>query len=165
MRKAGFFKGGRFMAKGLIHGESGDTLQMESAFLIKLLSRFSRFELFYLVRWKRAFPLVFRAALAALVCHAESTVLTEKAAIWRTMGSVPDTARWLWGPLCPVTGLFPEASSAGTRLVASVQPCAEVRTPHRPKPGEQAAAGVTLLCGGPLFAMGSLHRKLRLVSR
>lgn len=89
------------MAKGLIHGESGDTLQMESAFLIKLLSRFSRFELFYLVRWKRAFPLVFRAALAALVCDAESTVLPEKAAIWRTMESVPDTARWLWGTPLP----------------------------------------------------------------
>lgn len=36
------------MAKGLIHGENRDTLQMESVFLIKLLSRFSQFELFHL---------------------------------------------------------------------------------------------------------------------
>lgn len=64
MRKAGFFKGGRFMAKGLIHEENRDTLQMESVFLIKLLSRFSRFELFHLARWEGAFPLVFRAAAA-----------------------------------------------------------------------------------------------------
>jgi len=34
------------MAKGLIHGESGDLLQMEAVFLIKLLSRFPRSELF-----------------------------------------------------------------------------------------------------------------------
>lgn len=46
MRKAGFFKGGRFMAKGLIHGESGDQLQTEAVFLIKLLSRFPRSGLF-----------------------------------------------------------------------------------------------------------------------
>lgn len=88
MRKAGFFKGGRFMAKGLIHGENEDMLQMESVFLIKLLSRFSRFELFHLVRWKRAFPLVFRAALAALVCDAESTVLAEKIVIKKKKYSI-----------------------------------------------------------------------------
>jgi len=55
VRKAGFFKGGRFMAKGLIHGENGDTLQMESVFLIKLLSRFSRFELFHFVLGEERF--------------------------------------------------------------------------------------------------------------
>lgn len=65
------------MAKGLIHGENGDMLQMETVFLIKLLSRFSWFELFHLAQWKRAFPLVLRAAL---VCKAESTVLAGK--IW-----------------------------------------------------------------------------------
>lgn len=88
MRKAGFFKGGRFMAKGLIHGENGDMLQMESVFLIKLLSRFSWFELFHLVRWKRAFPSVFRAAVAALVCDAGSTVLAEKIVIIRRRDTV-----------------------------------------------------------------------------
>lgn len=75
MRKAGFFKGGRFMAKGLIHGEKGDALQMEPVFLIKLLSRFSRFELFHLAPRNRAFPGACRAALAALVCDARSSVL------------------------------------------------------------------------------------------
>lgn len=97
MRKAGFFKGGRFMAKGLIHGENGDTLQMESVFLIKLLSRFSRFELFHLVRWKRAFPSVLRAALAALARGAESTVLAGKIVIIRRRNtiSVPKATRRL----------------------------------------------------------------------
>lgn len=95
MRKAGFFKGGRFMAKGLIHGENGDMLQMESVFLIKLLSRFSWFELFHLVQWKRAFPLLFRPALAAFTC-AESTVLAEKVIIiTRKMVSVLKITCWL----------------------------------------------------------------------
>lgn len=62
------------MAKGLIHGENGDMLQMESVFLIKVLSRFSRFELFHLVRWKGAFPSALRAALA---CGTASAVLAE----------------------------------------------------------------------------------------
>lgn len=88
MRKAGFFKGGRFMAKGLTRGEKGDTLQMESVFLIKLLSRFSWFELFHLVQWKRAFPLAPGAALAALVRDAESSVLAEEVVIARRRNAV-----------------------------------------------------------------------------
>lgn len=79
---------------------------MESVFLIKLLSRFSWFELFHLVRWKRAFPLVSGAALAALVRGAESTVLAEGTGIIRSRNavSVPRPARLLGGSLCPATG-------------------------------------------------------------
>lgn len=81
------------MAKGLIHGENGDMLQMESVFLIKVLSRFSWFELFHLVRWKGAFPSAFRAALAALVCDTASTVLAERMEIRRRNAvSVPKSA-------------------------------------------------------------------------
>ena len=170
------------MAKGLIHGENGDTLQMESVFLIKLLSRFSWFELFHLVRWERAFPLVFRAALAALVCDAESTVLAEKIVITRRRNtvSVPKIACRLCRIPLPCDrrrhrAVFQRRASQ-VPVCSLYGPELEVRSPYGPelKPGGTGPApawgggccrrypGVQ----GATFCPGaSLHRKVPLVSQ
>lgn len=129
------------MAKGLIHGENGDMLQMESVFLIKVLSRFSPFELFHLVRWKGAFPSAFGAAPAALACGTASTVLAEDG----------DEQRRGVCPRAAPEGALPAAGGTGAFRGAAA--------------GLGAPTGLVLPSGSNICSGASLHPEVQLVSQ